>query len=73
MEQFANTLKVYLQLLKKTAEFTVDILLDYKTQVAQGRLLDALMYQNFKPFSEGDFVYLLASDVSSLQTERTKF
>ena len=55
LEQFTNTHKDHLQLLKVKAEFTVDLLLDYKPQQAKDRVLNASMYQKVKPFFRRSF------------------
>ena len=43
-----------------------DILLDYKTQQAQGKTLNASMYYKFKLFLKEILVYLLAPHIIPL-------
>ena len=73
LEEFTSLHKDYLQLLTHKAEFIAGILFDYKTQLAQDRVLNVSMYQKVETFSDGDLLYLLASHISSLQTGMTKF
>ena len=49
------------------------MLLDYKTQQAQDRVLNTSIHWNVKAFSEGDLVYLLAPHASSFQMGTTHF
>ena len=73
LEQYANTHKDYPQLLKDKPEFIAPILLNYKIQQVQDRVLKGSMYQRDKTFSDGNLIYFLASYAPSLQTGATKF
>ena len=64
--------KDYLQLLKDKAEFLARILLDYKKQLRQDRLLNASMYQKVKHFKRKCAV-LVTPHTSFLQTGTTRF
>ena len=52
LEQFVSSTINYLQLLKEKAELIASILIDYKTQMAQDKILNTSMYQTVETFSE---------------------
>ena len=54
--QFASVCKDNFPLLKHKAEFIAGILLDYKTQMTQDRVLNASMYQKMETFFRGRFI-----------------
>ena len=55
-------------MLREEVEFITGILIDYKTQPAPHRILNASMYKNVETFLEGDLVHLLPLHASSLHT-----
>ena len=69
-EQFGNTYKDYLQLMKEKSDLIGAILLDNKAMQAQDRVQNASMYQKF---SEGHLVYLLVLHTSFLWMRTKKF
>ena len=72
LEQFVNSHKDYLQLLKEKTEFIAGILLDYKTSCLKKRALNTSMYKKVESCS-GYLLYILVPNTSSIQTGRTKF
>ena len=74
LEQITASYSSYLFLLKGKAEFIKSILLDYKTQLIQDRVLDASMYHTVKKFFQNEiWYYLLAWHTSSLHTGTANF